>query len=641
MRPNMTNGIEAMAPNDFFTLQITKAGATVRETRFEQDSLILGSGSGAAIQLEDPNVSGLHVMLKREKNGITAIDLGSEHGTLIGGNRIRQPVMLNPGDVLHIGSYEVKVLAGDPQQKVEIFELAPLASTQPAAAPVARKGGHPIHAAMALATSAARAYQPRPARTPAPARAPEVRPLAQNEAQAWKLLAGPVPQDAQPTPDAHVLQVSLVWGDQLLAVDHFADEREVSIGDARGCDFAIFAPEVGPKLALARGNGGKVALQVPGGAELTVWRGEEELSGDTLLRNGRLGADGRITLDLDERARVRFDTVGLLVRQVRPSPKIEIKENKTELAFYVIAMLAIAGLFGTMTWLALHPTPPDNLAAEVERSSTSYVQFLAKKTPPSPKKPVKKLSGVEEGAKAEKEEGKMGTPEAQQEEAAPSKKGSPVVQPDKKEADRKKVMKSGLLGAIRQNGASDVFGPGGLGSGINDALGGLKGGAQVGDAKGIGGLGSRGTGQGAGGTGLGIGGLGTKGMGRGKGGFGSVDLGGKGHEVTKIIPGKTTVVGGLSKDVIERVIKQHASEIKYCYEIELNQHPDLAGKVGVTWNIDATGIVSDANVTETTLNDSVTEQCMVQKVRRWKFPQAAGGGSTQVTFPWIFKPAGD
>jgi hypothetical protein len=48
-----------------------------------------------------------------------------------------------------------------------------------------------------------------------------------------------------------------------------------------------------------------------------------------------------------------------------------------------------------------------------------------------------------------------------------------------------------------------VFGPGGLGTGINNSLGGLKGGAGAVDAHGVGGLGSRGTGSGGGGTGLG------------------------------------------------------------------------------------------------------------------------------------------
>jgi TonB family protein len=185
-----------------------------------------------------------------------------------------------------------------------------------------------------------------------------------------------------------------------------------------------------------------------------------------------------------------------------------------------------------------------------------------------------------------------------------------------------------------------VFGPGGLGTGINNALGGLKAGAGLGDAQGVGGLGSRGNGPGGGGTALGIGGLGTKGNGRGTGGSGGIDLGGRGKTITKIVPGKTTVVGGLDKDVIAKVIRRHMNEIKYCYETELNKNPSLAGKVAVAFTIDPAGAVAEANVTETTLNNSTAENCMISRIRRWKFPEPKGGGVVAVTYPWLFSPAG-
>jgi hypothetical protein len=65
------------------TLRITSPDGQTSESRSDLESIILGSGAGAAVKLHDPKVSNLHVMLKVEKNGVvTAIDLGSEHGTL-------------------------------------------------------------------------------------------------------------------------------------------------------------------------------------------------------------------------------------------------------------------------------------------------------------------------------------------------------------------------------------------------------------------------------------------------------------------------------------------------------------------------------------------------------------------------------
>ncbi|MFP2909366.1 TonB family protein, partial [Pyxidicoccus sp. 3LFB2] len=139
---------------------------------------------------------------------------------------------------------------------------------------------------------------------------------------------------------------------------------------------------------------------------------------------------------------------------------------------------------------------------------------------------------------------------------------------------------------------------------------------------------------------MGIGGLGTQGTGRGAGGSGGIDLGGRGKSITKVIPGKTTVVGGLDKDVIAKVIRRHQGEIKYCYESELNKDPSLAGKVAVAFTIDPTGAVSDATVSESTLNNSKAEQCMLSRIRRWKFPEPKGGGVVSVTYPWLFSPAG-
>jgi TonB family protein len=90
-----------------------------------------------------------------------------------------------------------------------------------------------------------------------------------------------------------------------------------------------------------------------------------------------------------------------------------------------------------------------------------------------------------------------------------------------------------------------------------------------------------------------------------------------------------------------KVIKRHQNEIKFCYEQELQKNPALAGKVAVAWTIDATGGVSEANISESSISNANVESCIEQRIRRWKFPEPQGGGVVNVTFPWIFKAAGD
>jgi hypothetical protein len=82
-----------------------------------------------------------------------------------------------------------------------------------------------------------------------------------------------------------------------------------------------------------------------------------------------------------------------------------------------------------------------------------------------------------------------------------------------------------------------------------------------------------------------------------RGGLGGIDLGGRGKSITKVIPGKTTVVGGLDKDVIAKVIRATRGD-QVLLRVRAEQDPSLAGKVAVAFTIDPTGAVSDANVSE-------------------------------------------
>src|SRR6185503_3802458 len=97
-------------------------------------------------------------------------------------------------------------------------------------------------------------------------------------------------------------------------------------------------------------------------------------------------------------------------------------------------------------------------------------------------------------------EGAIGRKSLAQRDAARSRKRGGT-----REELRREVMRSGLLGMLENSGlaSNQIFGPGGLGNGINNAMGGLRG-VELGDADGTSGLGTRGNGPGAGGNGIGI-----------------------------------------------------------------------------------------------------------------------------------------
>src|SRR5690606_25464439 len=104
-----------MTKNSVLTLRITGPDGSVDEARSEQESIILGSGIGAAVRLRDPQGANLRVMRKREPDGrVLAIDLGSERGTVLGGvQRLTDPTSLRDGDVLELGESRVCIIFGD------------------------------------------------------------------------------------------------------------------------------------------------------------------------------------------------------------------------------------------------------------------------------------------------------------------------------------------------------------------------------------------------------------------------------------------------------------------------------------------------------------------------------------------------
>jgi hypothetical protein len=175
-----------------------------------------------------------------------------------------------------------------------------------------------------------------------------------------------------------------------------------------------------------------------------------------------------------------------------------------------------------------------------------------------------------------------------------------------------------------------IFGRGSaLGADAQSVLGGLIG-NQVGEAYGVGGLGSVGTGVGGGGTGertLGFGTLGT-----------AAKSGGSRRAVgPDVIPGQANVRGSVDKEIVRRVIRRHLNEVKYCYQQGLAQ-PNLGGRIVVQFTIAGSGQVLASVMQSSTMSNAYVESCIVQAVKRWEFPKPEGGGLAIVSYPFVLTP---
>jgi hypothetical protein len=101
--------------------------------------------------------------------------------------------------------------------------------------------------------------------------------------------------------------------------------------------------------------------------------------------------------------------------------------------------------------------------------------------------------------------------------------------------------------------------------------------------------------------------------------------------------------GGLSREEIQRVIARVMSQIKYCYEKELNRDPNLEGKLQMFWVINGSGDVSTASATQNTFGSGAAkpiEGCVQRIIQRLKFPNPKGGGIVNVQFPFVFSNSG-
>lgn len=456
---------------------------------------------------------------------------------------------------------------------------------------------------------------------------------------ASRFLCAQLPEQLRPSETNRRLQAALVWGgDQFLDVRDVPEGRALTVGPGTKAGWRLFHEALHVDVPLVSLRKDVVVVFVPVGAQARVLldgqeRSLEELSDSGVAHAVDLPQRGvTFELSLHDRVEVEFGGLRIIARCTRGHASSPGRVRDRLDAGY-LSTLAILLLVGATFRLMLEATDFDRfqLAEELVRYDDRIVRPVA----PEPHDLLTFEPG-EVAPPAEGESGTVGLDAAIEREAAPSREGSGVVDPEKRRRDLDIVNRSGVLALLNAGAASEVFGSGGLGGGIDEHLGGLTRGGVVADAQGTGGLSTRGGGTGGGGDGpLNIGQLGGKGTRPGGPAGFTFDEGKKAP--TRLRPGTTFVEGGLTAEEVGLVVRRHWNEIKHCYERELQLDPNLAGKVAVQFEIGPVGLVTRASIAESSMNSAAVEGCMLEKVRRWKFPAPRGGGVVQVKYPFILK----
>lgn len=211
---------------------------------------------------------------------------------------------------------------------------------------------------------------------------------------------------------------------------------------------------------------------------------------------------------------------------------------------------------------------------------------------------------------------------------------------ERKSVDRLKRM--GALGALGSLNKSKQVGGLNLGAANTTAgpgLGGTQGSGGVQTSLYARGLTS--APLGAGGRVDGAGGYGTKGKGGGQAGYGKMTMVGSTGAAPIGLSQEASIDSGLDRDQIAAVVNRNIGQVRFCYEQGLQGDPNLAGRVAVGFVIGANGAVKTANVDSTSLGSKLVEDCILLRLKSWKFPLPQGGVDVMVkAYPFVLKRTG-
>jgi hypothetical protein len=662
------------------TLKVYRGEALIRSERFTRDIIKIGRLASAHLCLEDDRISRIHSVIEVAPGGhISIIDMGSAGGTFVNGKRVsKEP--LRQGDEIELGGLRIVLDAGDspgePGSPVNraVEGHASVASDAPGAvngagsrAPVLHRAngkaganGHapaPVRARGATSAATATAAVPLPAPEPAPAEARHAnRPAL---AVARSIDEEPVEQGA---PELGV-ELRVVWGGTLLDARTFvAPKSPVLMGEGPRCHFRLSGPALpADAFPILEYEGEEYRFifvsSMEGGVE-----GDGASRTFAELVQARVAAphdaaEGAFSVAVPRSGLVRAEIGSGLRVEARfkrpPRPAVVPWWEKLDYR-YLNLLLVLLFIQGGFIVAAKTTTRDVDLVQDDLAKGQQRMAKFVMKAPEARPKPDRYLEKLKADLKKERpgemaerhrrDEGQMGRKDSPR---TNGRSAPRAIDPNAKEL----VKNSGLLAAIGKGkgmgGLSTVFGQGGLGGDLKGAIGNMFGPA-VGDSYGVGGLGLKGTGAGGGGAGdtIGIGAVGTKGRGGGLGGYGTGvgGLGSKRDRDIAIATGETRVLGAIDPELVRKVIRDHADQVRYCYEQQLTLNPKLAGKVALKWQINADGsasatMIDPGNPIESDGLRHVAD-CIMSRIRTWEFPKPKGGGMAIVTYPWILRSSG-
>ena len=290
---------------------------------------------------------------------------------------------------------------------------------------------------------------------------------------------------------------------------------------------------------------------------------------------------------------------------------VEEKEDKNRLWMLSLLLVLLFTITGTFL-MRFAPTTSAKIEEDLKQQVVKIVKHIKKETPPV-QKMIKPTEQKVEPAQTKISPTKI---------AGLKRMGALSVLGSLKSGKNK--------GGLDMSAAQSTAGPG---------MGGTEGSGGVQTslyAKGI-----TSAALGAGHNVNGGGGYGTKGKGGGQAGYGKMALTGSSGATPIPLGNEANVAQGLDRDQIAAVINRNLGQVTYCYEQGLKDTPGIRGRIAIAFVIGGTGSVKSASVDSTSLNAKSVEDCIVMRLKTWKFPVPEGGVDVQVKYPFKLERTGE
>lgn len=429
------------------------------------------------------------------------------------------------------------------------------------------------------------------------------------------------------------LRVAVILGGRLLDERVVTAGEEVSVGRGGQNTFCIDLPELPRRQVLFQQRRGRIWLCFEQATHGLVRVEETELSLEA-LRQQRLARPrgDRYRLELTERSRGKLELgeLTILFQLVIPPEKPEPPR---------LPSVARGGWVKSINWpfTALVST---SLVVHV----CLMVSFKFTELPPAPTwaqlpdrfvdfiMPLKKPKPVEEQTATTAEPATVKKPPKKPSKKIEEPTRAPVPQAQRKADMKRVVSRLGMMelfqpGAGANHALSQVFENQASHAGLAQAFAGVRSAVQ---SSGIGELARRGGSAAAADIGM----LTT--------GSSELPRHSTGNKDTVVVSGKITtlrneVAGSLDAGLVASVVKRRVGAIRLCYERALKRHPDLAGRLVLSFVIDENGRVDEAWA-DGDLASSEVSSCAIATIRRLRFP-APEQGTVEASFPFVFAPA--